>query len=126
MSDSGTQFKITLTIVALLFEVACGGGSGSPHANANISLSPSSVAAGGPDLTLTVNSKQFAFINAERFKWNSVVWSEKGIETRLVTTFVSTSQLTAVVPAALVTQATEAQVRVENMGPPRRCPRSNI
>jgi len=55
------------------------------------SLSPSSATAGGPALTLTVNGTGFA--SGAVVEWNS---------TALITTYVSTTQLTAAVPASLI------------------------
>ncbi len=80
--------------------------------SANISISPASATVGSPDLTLTIlGSNNFTFSNGH---WHStVLWSQGGVDTPLLTTFVSSSQLTAIVPAALLTSAATATVRVE-------------
>ncbi len=104
----------------IICQFACGGGtlrqppkpgsSGTP--SANISLSPGNATVGSPDLTLTVQAlKNFIFFGGH---WHSSVhWSQGGVDTPLVTTFVSSSQLTATVPAALLASAVTAQVHVE-------------
>ena len=69
------------------------------------SLSPATTTAGGPDLPLTVNGSSFD--NAAVVNWNG---------TALATTFVSTGQLTATVPAALIATAGTADVTVVNPG----------
>ena len=105
----------------IIWQLACGGGalkqssnsnsSGTP--SANISISPGSSMVGGPDLTLTVSgSKNFTFSSAAH-KFSQVVWSQGGIDTSLLTTFVSSSQLTAILPAPLLASAVTAKVRVE-------------
>ena len=105
----------------IIWQFACGGGtlrqstesnsSGKP--SANISISPGSAVVGGPDLILTVSgSKNFTFSSASP-KFSQVVWSQGGIDTSLLTTFVSSSQLTAILPAPLLASAVTAKVRVE-------------
>jgi len=105
----------------IIWQLACGGGtlkqssnsnsSGTP--SANISISPGSSMVGGPDLTLTVSgSKNFTFSSAAH-KFSQVVWSQGGIDTSLLTTFVSSSQLTAILPAPLLASAVTAKMRVE-------------
>ena len=86
------------------------GSSGTP--SANISISPTSASVGSPDVTLTISGlNNFAFHNGI---WHSnVVWSQGGVDTPLLATFVSNSQLTALVPAALMVNAVTANVRVE-------------
>ncbi|MCX6626301.1 MAG: IPT/TIG domain-containing protein [Candidatus Solibacter sp.] len=71
------------------------------------SLNPPSVQAGGPDFTLTVNGNNF--LSGAAVQWNGAP---------LVTTFVSASQLTALVPAALIATAGTASVRVGGDGGP--------
>lgn len=105
-----------------VWQVACGGdtlsqsskpgSAGTP--SANISISPGSASVGSPDLTLTISgSKDFTFSSAAH-KVSKVVWSQGGIDTSLLTTFVSSSMLTAVVPAHLLASAATAKVRVES------------
>jgi IPT/TIG domain-containing protein len=110
--------RIVVSFVVIL-QLACGGGTAPSKPNppvapsANISISPGDATAGSPDLILTVlGSKDFTFSNAAH-QFSQVVWSQGEIDTRLVTTFVSSSELTAVVPTALLASALAAKVRVE-------------
>jgi hypothetical protein len=68
-----------------------------------ISLSPQTVAPGGPSFTLT--------INGTNLKAGAVVYCNS---TPLVTTFVSDQQVTAVVPASLIRSAGKIPVTVTN------------
>ncbi|HZT40922.1 MAG TPA: hypothetical protein VFA07_01970 [Chthonomonadaceae bacterium] len=70
------------------------------------SLSPSSIAAGSAQFTLTVNGANF--VSASTVDWNG---------TALSTTFVSSTQLTAIVPTSDVATAGTANVTVVNPGP---------
>jgi len=70
-------------------------------------LSPASVPAGGPDFTLTVNGSNF-ISGASRVRWNSV---------DRMTTFVSSSQLRALIPASDIANPGTAQVAVFNPAP---------
>ena len=112
----------------IMWQFACGGGTlrQSPESNssgkpsANISISPGSAAVGSPDLTLTISgSKTFTFAEGG-VHYSTVVWSEDDVDTPLLTTFVSSSQLTATVPAALLASPVTANVfvriwdRIEN------------
>ena len=108
-----------IRLIAMLVAASgCGGGSrpvGSPPPvpQANISILPASAISGSPDLTLTITGSQaFSFTSAAH-KFNQVVWSANSSDTRLVTTFVSSSQLTAIVPETLLTNALKAKVWVE-------------
>ena len=100
----------------IVWQFACGGGTlrqSSKSNSANISISPGSATVGGPDLTLTIlGSKNFTFFNDHRY--STVLWSQGGVDTSFVTTFVSSSQLTAIVPAALLAGAVTGNVRVQN------------
>ncbi len=69
------------------------------------SLSPTCATAGGPQFTLTVNGTNF--ISTSTVKWNG---------TALATTFVSSTQLTATVPASLIATAGTASVTVVSCG----------
>ncbi len=69
------------------------------------SLSPASATAGGADFTLTVNGT--GFVSGDTVKWAG---------TALTTTFVSATQLTAAVPANLITTAGSASVTVVTSG----------
>ena len=78
----------------------------SPPATPTISsLSPSSATAGGPPFTLTVNGAGFA--SGAFVQWNS---------TKLPTTYFNANQLTAAVPATLITTAGSASLTVVNPG----------
>lgn len=70
------------------------------------SLSPSSVAAGSPQFTLTVRGTGFGSNSGVR--WNG---------STLQTTFVSSTELSAVVPAGLVQNQGTATITVVNTGP---------
>lgn len=69
-------------------------------------LSPSTASAGGPQFTLTVTGTNF--VNGATVRWNV---------TDLATTFVSATNLTAIVPAANIASATTASVTVTNPAP---------
>ena len=70
------------------------------------SLSPSSTVSGSEDFTLTVSGSDF--VAASRVNWDGTV---------LETTYVSASQLTAVIPASDLTAAGSASVTVVNPTP---------
>jgi hypothetical protein len=69
------------------------------------SLSPDSATAGGPAFTLTVNGTGFA--SSAVVEWNS---------TALTTTYVSSTQLTATVPASLISTPGSASITVTVAG----------
>jgi hypothetical protein len=103
-----------------VWQIACGGGTLkqssdsnlSAEPSANISISPVSALVGSPDLTLTISgSKNFPFFNGHR--GSEVLWSQDGVDTPLPTTFVSSSRLTAIVPAALLSSPVTTKVRVQ-------------
>jgi uncharacterized protein (TIGR03437 family) len=71
------------------------------------SLVPSTATAGESGLTLTVKGSHFVVGSA-------VTWTAGGTPTKLATTFVSPSQLTASVPAGLVAAAGTASITVTN------------
>jgi hypothetical protein len=85
-----------------------------PPALSISSISPMSTIAGSPDLTLTVMGSSFANDPHNKSK---VVWSANGIDTFLATTFVSSTQLTGVIPAALLANPVTARVLVETGDP---------
>jgi hypothetical protein len=66
-------------------------------------LSPSSTGAGGPEFVLTVDGTNFVAESVVR--WNGV---------NMTTTFVSSSRLTATIPASNIAAAGTAQVTVFN------------
>ncbi|MGD0696242.1 MAG: FG-GAP-like repeat-containing protein [Terriglobia bacterium] len=84
--------------------------SGAGIANAvpliNQPLVPTAALPGGPDFTLTVNGT--GFVSGANVKWNGAA---------LATTLVSSSQLTAAVPASDIATAGTASVSVLNGGP---------
>src|SRR5207249_4847631 len=65
------------------------------------SLNPTCAAAGGPQFTLTVNGTNF--VSGSTVNWNG---------SALATAFVSATQLTATVPAALIATAGTASITV--------------
>jgi FG-GAP-like repeat/Abnormal spindle-like microcephaly-assoc'd, ASPM-SPD-2-Hydin len=67
----------------------------------NQPLVPDATAPGGPSFTLTVNGT--GFVSGATVNWNGIA---------LTTTFVSSSQLTATVPAANVASAGTAEIKV--------------
>jgi hypothetical protein len=107
-------------VIALVMAVSgCGGGSSAqsspPPSGASISLiSPTTAVPGSPDLTLTVKGSKFA---NDAHNLSEVAWSANGINSLLTTTFISSNQLTAVVPAALLKNAGTSQVFVETGDP---------
>ena len=74
-----------------------------------ISVSPTSVLPGAPDLTLTITGADAQFDNAAHHL-SRAVWSVNGSDTVLTTTFVSSAMLTAVVPATLLSPSVQAEV----------------
>jgi hypothetical protein len=77
-----------------------------------ISVSPRGAPKGSPDVTLTITTSHEEFDNAPH-NLSRAVWSADGVDVVLTTTFVSSSMLTAVVPAALLGGSPEAEVFVE-------------
>src|SRR5207237_633999 len=70
------------------------------------SISPTSTTAGSAQFTLTVNGTKF--VSTSTVNWNGAP---------LATTFVSSTQLTATVPASLVATAATASITVVNPAP---------
>lgn len=77
-----------------------------------ISISPASATVGSPDLVLNITAGTFNFSNA-RHKFNQAVWYANGQRTVLNTTFVSTTQMNATLPATLLTTPVTAKITVE-------------
>ena len=101
-----------LSSLVLLFGlVGCGGGSSAPvqptppPRPSIASISPTSAAIGGVDVALTVTGSNFA-------AGDVVLWNLSGNSTNLTTTFVSSTQLTAVISAALLASGGDAQISV--------------
>ncbi len=76
-----------------------------PYGTTILTISPPSALAGGPDLTLTVTGERFV-------AGSTVQW----MTTPLSTTFVSSTQLTATVPASYITTDGAAIVTVSTPG----------
>jgi IPT/TIG domain/Galactose oxidase, central domain len=75
------------------------------------SISPTTAAPGSPDVTLTITGSNFDGAGVIRSR---VLWSANGTMTPLATTFASSNQLTAVIPAALLSNPVTALVLVQN------------
>ncbi|HMJ22553.1 MAG TPA: putative Ig domain-containing protein, partial [Terriglobales bacterium] len=71
-----------------------------------VSISPTCAAPGGPDFTLTVNGTNF--VSTSTVNWNG---------TALATTYISSAQLTATVPASLIASPGTASITVVNPNP---------
>ncbi len=89
------------------------GAPGSPTSS-SITISPSSAVAGSPDVVVTITGTNF---EGRRHNFSQAVWLANGSQTLLATTFVSTTQLTAVVPANLLISPVAAQVFVQTGDP---------
>lgn len=76
-----------------------------------VNISPVTVAPGSAQFTLTVNGANF--VNGSTVVWGTPLGSQ-----RLVTTFVSSDQLKATVPAAEVANAGTGSITVQNPGAP--------
>jgi Galactose oxidase, central domain len=110
---------IALLIATFVTIFGCGGGSPStaptsPSSPANISISPTTAVTGSPDVTLTISGSNFL---GETHNFSQAVWSANSNNTLLATTFVSSTQLTAVVPSAFLTNPITAQVFVQTGDP---------
>jgi FG-GAP-like repeat/Abnormal spindle-like microcephaly-assoc'd, ASPM-SPD-2-Hydin/Cep192 domain 4 len=95
-----------LIVLSGCFASVYGQGSANPIPFLNQPVVPMSVAPGGSGFTLTVNGVQF--VSSSVVQWNG---------TALVTTFVSSSQLTAAVPASVIATPGTASVTVSNPTP---------
>jgi hypothetical protein len=80
------------------------------------SISPSAVAAGSGDVTITIDGSNFGQFG--HFVWSTAFWTTDANlhdhGTMLQTTIVSSSQLTAVIPASLLQSPTSVQILVMN------------
>ena len=102
MPRANLQVAIMLALVLAL--AACGGAGGAAHGGPTlISVSPSTVGAGGPAFTLSAAGSGFS--------GSVVTWNGQA----LATTLVSTTQLTAQVPAALIATPGSATIGVTNL-----------
>jgi hypothetical protein len=80
--------------------------------NPAITISPTTVTSGSPDLVLNITGGTFTFSDAPH-KFNQAVWYADGQRTVLNTTFITRTQLTATIPASLLSEPTTAQIVVE-------------
>src|SRR5215467_4440284 len=123
MRATVTLFCGFLTVLAGL--AGCGSGYRSkPTSTALISVSATSAMAGSPDLTLTITATSGQFYDANH-NLSQAVWFVNGTDNVLATTFVSSTMLTAVVPAALLSNSVTAQVLVKTGDPMGSAVRSN-
>ncbi len=99
-------FGIGLAVLIVLFGPSLRAQAPNPVPLINLPLVPDATAPGGPQFTLTVNGT--GFVSNSTVNWNT---------TPLATTFVSRSQLTAVVPAADIAKASTGWVTVVNPAP---------
>jgi hypothetical protein len=78
------------------------------------SISPSTVTAASPDVTITIDGANFGHFG--HFVWSTVFWTTNGnlhdTGTWLQTTIISGSQLTALIPAKLLQSPTSVQIVV--------------
>jgi hypothetical protein len=108
------RILLCISLVSLAFS-----GCGSPSTQLSgsgaqaITISPSSAVAGSSTFELTITGQNFAGQGLCPSCLNSVVvWTDSSTD-RLATTFVSSTQLQADVPADLLTSAATAKVTVE-------------
>jgi hypothetical protein len=95
----------------------CGGSSSAvqpppPPAFSIASISPTQAVPGSADLIVSVTGSKFEATAANR---SGAVWSAGAVTTALSTTIVSSTQLTAIIPAALVKSTVHAQIYVEDL-----------
>ena len=104
--------KRTLVLLLTMFSLGCGYSNNAapmqPGVVPNIAtLAPNNGNAGDPAFVLIVNGTRFA--NNASVKWNGAAQP---------TTFVSDTQVSAMIPAPVLTTAGTAQVTVTNPGTP--------
>ena len=105
-------FRLLSVLVALLIFTGCSKSPSGTNTSPDnplpsvLSMSPAAVNAGGPAFTITVNGTNF--ISGSTIKWNS---------SALVTTYISASKLTALVPAAAISVAGTVAVSVFTASP---------
>ncbi len=103
---------VTLGIVSLVFLAGCGGGSKSggnqppPPTPTITTISPNSAAAGGAAFTLTINGTNFVAGSMVNFGGSAPA-----------TTFISSTQLTAAIPATSIASTGTIAVTVTNPAP---------
>ena len=114
--------SIALVVLLAMTASGCGGGSSTripppppPSSVPTISsISPTSVVPGSADLKLLLFGSNFL---GAPHNLSQATWSANGSVTLLATTFVSSTQLTAVVPASFLTTPVTAQVLLETGDP---------
>jgi len=74
------------------------------------SISPTDAPAGSPDVILMISGTG---LTAKTHNVRRPVWSANGVDTRLAATPISDTQMSAVIPAALLAAAVTAQVFIE-------------
>jgi hypothetical protein len=89
--------------------------AGSSEKPSIVSISPTSATVGSPDLTLTITGSNL-IPTPGHGPGPQAVWVANSIHTKLATTVISNSQLTAVIPTALLESPVTAQVFVESGG----------
>lgn len=105
----------------VLCQLGCGSGPEArlpvpnppPKTQANISVSPENAIVGSADLIVTITGSETFPLAGGGPRFNKVLWSANGSETELSSTLVSSSQLTAIVPATLLSNSLKALLRVE-------------
>lgn len=110
----------------VVWQLGCGGGSPQskipqPSPQADISLSPANAIVGSPDLILTITATpKFSFFTGH--KYTQAIWTANGTDTALTSIFLSSSELTAVVPASLLANPVRATLHVEVRNTPEDVP----
>lgn len=109
--------RMTMAVIAVVVASGCDNNEASvtgpsPVAPSISSLTPDSAVAGSSDLMVTLTGTNF--VNSSRFS-SGVKWFANGVKTGLATRFVSVTEITAVIPAALLKDARTAHVFVENI-----------
>ena len=107
-----SRSRFALLLFPIVFLAGCGGGGNSSQAGGDVppppaptlsSIVPSSVVAGAPSLTIQANGTNFS--NDSIVRWNV---------SSLQTTFVSSTQLTAIVPSSDLANAGAVQISISN------------
>jgi hypothetical protein len=113
--------SIALVVLLVMAASGCGGGSSGqvqppppPPVPTISAITPPSAIRGTADLKLTLTGSNFL---GATHNFSQAAWVANGNATLLMTTFVSSTQLTAVVPAALLTDPITAQVLLETGDP---------
>jgi hypothetical protein len=116
--------SIALVVLLAMTASGCGGGSSArippppppppPSVPTISSISPTSAVAGSADLKLSLFGSNFL---GAPHNLSQAAWSANGSVTLLATTFVSSTELTAVVPASFLTTPVTTQVLLETGDP---------